>query len=109
MFQHVCADDNILSFRIATMTAQDVREHMLGIGSCWFMPLVILCTAFGVWWPGLPPAASSSAFRLDKLTAWWHRGPQVAILSLPDMLKRVRRHPYGRFCLLHMFVVLFLF
>ena len=78
------------------------------------------CTALGVWRPGLPPAASSSAFRLDKLTAWWHRGPRlsvialkvyvcmllliellgassplVSVLSLPEILRRVRRHPYG--------------
>ncbi|CAE7618299.1 unnamed protein product [Symbiodinium sp. CCMP2592] len=65
-------------------------------------------------------ASSNSAISLDKLTAWWHRGPQLsvkslkaylcmllciellglsapepAVLSLPDALRRVRRHPYG--------------
>ena len=99
------------------MAAQDMREHMLGIGSCWYVPLVILCTAFGVLRPGLP-AASNSAFRLDKLTTWWHRGPRLsvislkvyvcmllliellgasvpenAVLALPDILRRVKRHP----------------
>ncbi|CAE7618251.1 unnamed protein product [Symbiodinium sp. CCMP2592] len=118
MFPRLCADDG-LEVQVIVMAAQDMRERMLGIGSCWFVPLVLLCTAFGVWRPGLPPV-SSSAFRLDKLTAWWHRGPQlsaislkvyvctllliellgassplVSVLSLPEILRRVRRHPYG--------------
>ncbi|CAE7657311.1 unnamed protein product [Symbiodinium sp. CCMP2456] len=59
-----------------------MREDMLGIGSYWFVPLVLLCTAFGVWRPGLPLAANNPAFRLDKLTAWWHRGPQLSVISL---------------------------
>ncbi|CAE7618334.1 unnamed protein product [Symbiodinium sp. CCMP2592] len=121
VFTHICLYNiSPPSNRLAIITAQDMRENMLGIGSCWFVPLVLLCTAFGVWRPGLPPAASSSAFRLDKLTAWWHRGPRLsaislkvcvctllliellgltapmlAVLSLPDTLRRVRRHPYG--------------
>ncbi|CAE7244069.1 unnamed protein product [Symbiodinium microadriaticum] len=119
MFQRMCSDKGFLSVRVAVMAAQDMREHMLGIGSCWFVPLVILCTAFGVLRPGLP-AASNSSFHLDKLTAWWHRGPRlsvislkvyvcmllliellgassplVSVLSVPEILRRVRRHPYG--------------
>ena len=118
MFRPLC-DMVFPSNQLAVMTAQDMREHMLGIGSCWFVPLVILCTAFGVLRLGLP-AASNSSFHLDKLTAWWHRGPRLsvislkvyvcmllliellglsapepAVLSLPEALGRVRRHPYG--------------
>ncbi|CAE7271940.1 unnamed protein product [Symbiodinium necroappetens] len=118
IFPRLCAADG-LSVRVTIMAAQDMRESMLGIGSCWFVPFVILCTAFGVLRPGLP-AASNSSFHLDKLTAWWHRGPRlsvislkvyvcmllliellgassplVSVLSLPEILRRVRRHPYG--------------
>mmetsp|Transcript_89077 Transcript_89077/g.212683 ORF Transcript_89077/g.212683 Transcript_89077/m.212683 type:complete len:549 (+) Transcript_89077:66-1712(+) len=118
IFPRLCAADG-LSVRVTIMAAQDMRESMLGIGSCWFVPFVILCTAFGVLRPGLP-AASNSSFHLDKLTAWWHRGPRLSaisfkaylcmllliellglsapeptVLSLPEALGRVRRHPYG--------------
>ena len=117
MFRPLC-DMGFPSNQLAVMTAQDMREHMLGIGSCRFVPLVLLCTAFGVLRLGLP-AASNSSFHLDNLTAWWHRGPRLsvislkvyvcmllliellglsapenAVLALPDIQRRVRRHPY---------------
>ena len=132
-FPTMCTDAVVECFRLAIMSAQDLRENMLLVGSCWFVPVVMACSLYGIRHMGRPATPCSGpalahgvgadqvgTSYFDAYITWWTTGPQLSakslkifltallliellglsapqtvVLSLPEMVQRVRAHPYG--------------
>ena len=128
-FPRICLDDTPPAFKITTMALADLHEDMLGIGSAWFVPAVLLCAACGLMAKPEKSAELAAAEDMapasrredvDRCIDWWGSGPRVTpkalkafvaallliellgltvpqtdVFTLPEVLRRVRAHPYG--------------
>ncbi|CAE7618228.1 VWA3A [Symbiodinium sp. CCMP2592] len=126
LFRGLCPDSTATAFKVTAMATFDMLENMLGIGSGWFVLVVLPCAACGLFL--LPrrdeaPQERVGPCRQRKASCidWWSCGPQITpaslkvfltvllliellglqapqsdVFTLPEMIRRVRAHPYGR-------------
>ncbi|CAE7208250.1 VWA3A [Symbiodinium sp. CCMP2456] len=122
LFRGLCPDSTATAFKVTAMATADCLENMLGIGSGWFVLAVLPCAAFGLSRQEVDKAAVGLCRQgPGSCVDWWSRGPQITpvslkvfltvllliellglqapqsdVFTLPETIRRVRAHPYGR-------------
>ena len=112
--------------QVSTMAISDLWEKMLGIGSGWFVLVVLACAVCGL--RASKPSSSGEGESTENTSSqstspfdWWSVGPRITlaslkvfvtalllvellglaapeedVLTLPEIIRRVRAHPYGK-------------
>ncbi|CAE7657302.1 unnamed protein product [Symbiodinium sp. CCMP2456] len=132
LFRGLCMEHDSVAFKVSTMAISDLWEKMLGIGSGWFVLVVLACAASGLLGgrrmpespQGKPSSASGERGSREgtcHFVDWWSDGPRITlaslkvfvtalllvellglaapeedVLTLPEIIRRVRAHPYGK-------------
>ena len=108
---------------VSTMAISDLWEKMLGIGSGWFVLVVLACAVSGLRAQSKGGSTEDTSTETESTSHfdWWSDGPQITVaslkvfvtalllvellglaapeedvLALPEILLRVRAHPYGK-------------
>lgn len=126
LFRGLCMEHDSTSFKVSTMAISDLWEKMLGIGSGWFVLVVLACAVCGL--RASKPSSSGEGESTENTSSqstspfdWWSVGPRITlaslkvfvtalllmellglaapeedVLTLPEIIRRVRAHPYGK-------------